>query len=63
MSRDNLTVILWIAIVLVSLAGLFFGVELGIRAGSGCLGGLMGLVLALVVGVLGARWSVRRHGS
>lgn len=60
MSRENLTVVLWTAVILVGLAGLFLGVEIGIRAGSGFLGGLLGLVLGFTAGVLGARWSVRR---
>lgn len=60
MSRDNLTVILWIAIAATTLAGLFFGVETGIRAGSGFLGGLLGLLIGFAAGVLGARWSIGR---
>lgn len=60
MDLDNRSIILWIGVLLVSLAGLFFGIEVGIRAGSGFVGGLLGLLVGFTVGVFGARWTLGR---
>lgn len=60
MAAQDRSVILWIGVLLLSLAGLFFGVEIGIRAGSGFLGGLVGILVGFAVGVFGARWTLGR---
>lgn len=60
MDLQDRSVILWLGVLLLSLAGLFFGVEVGIRAGSGFLGGLLGLLIGFAVGVFGARWTLGR---
>lgn len=61
MKLEDRSVILWVGVLLLTLAGLLLGVWLGARgAGSGFLGGLLGLVIGFVVGVFGARWTLGR---
>lgn len=61
MNLEDRSVVLWIAVLFVTLAGLFVGADLGIRAGgSGFFGGLFGLILGFAGGVFGARWTLGR---
>lgn len=51
---------LWLGILLCTLAGAFFGAAIGIPNGLGIAGILIGTVTGLVLGIAGARASVRR---
>lgn len=60
MNPEDRSVVLWVAVLLVTVAGLLLGVELGIRAGSAVIGGLLGILLGFFVGVFGARLTLGR---
>lgn len=61
MNLYNRSAVLWAAVMLVTIAGLLFGVGLDIRAGgSGFFGGLLGLIIGFFAGVFGARWALGR---